>query len=237
MMTLHAIFKTSTADQAVLKTATGPAPLDNCFVLEAGDLMGLVARHGDGARAIFEDPKLVQALALAHNHLLSTLCEKLDFLPVQIGSLYSSEAAIVDMMDEHRTTYHAGLERLRGCIEIAAQMQQTTSAATTENNAIGGRGGRAYLMARKCKRDQRRDMAAGAAAFSAKAREKLGAISHESRDLGERGLSFLVPRQDLATFVATAASLNDAASGATGETNVSLTGPLPVYSYVEELAQ
>jgi hypothetical protein len=149
-----------------------------------------------------------------HSALLERLMEDRDMLPVRYGTVVRDEDDAARVLDDRRDELVAGLERVRGAVELAVRVRG--DAGEPEGDT-----GRDYLAARA------RPARAAAEinhALSALARE---GIVQPSGDLLR--VAYLVDRGDVDAFVALVRRLQDEHE----ELALVCTGPWPPFSFTD----
>jgi hypothetical protein len=207
-------------------TGLAGAPLEG--ICEDG-LLAVISRHGE-----FPEIGAVDAL-WAHEHVVERLMAERTVLPVRFGSRLAGEAALRDELVTRHDDLLAGLDHVRGRVELAVRAMSAAGPPRREARrpASAGAGedrhsGREYVRAKLELRD--RAEAAGAALHA-----PLAALAvAESRRPGRvpcevLRASYLVERPLVGEFRAMAQRLQSEYR----DTAVLCTGPWPPYSFVE----
>lgn len=106
-----------------------------------------------GEFSLFEDEDEVATLASNHNQILLEAAEKVDVIPLQLGSAYSSKQAIVAMIDENETHFNELFKRISGALEVSVKVlrgskPQPSSQPNTSKDGQSIKSGRDYLLQR-----------------------------------------------------------------------------------------
>jgi Gas vesicle synthesis protein GvpL/GvpF len=155
-----------------------------------------------------------------HGEQLEQLMEDRDVLPVRYGTVVRDEDAAARVLDQRRGELAAGLERVRGAVELALRVRRTDSGAGEPKDAHELTG-REYLGAR-----------AGGVRAAMGVHESLTAVAREcivqpSGDLLR--VAYLVDRDDVEAFVALVRRLQDEHE----DLALVCTGPWPPFSFAE----
>jgi Gas vesicle synthesis protein GvpL/GvpF len=152
-----------------------------------------------------------------HGALLERIMEDGDMLPVRYGTVVRDEEAAARVLDERRDELAAGLERVRGAVELALRVRSPDPALEEEAAT-----GRDYLDAR-----------AGPLRAAGEVSEALGAVARESvvQPSGDLlRVAYLVARGDVDAFVACVRRLQEEHP----ELALVCTGPWPPFSFTGE---
>ena len=155
-----------------------------------------------------------------HSALLERLMEDRDLLPVRYGTVVRDEDAAAHVLQERREELAAGLERVRGAVELALRVR-SRSGGGPRPEAAAAPTGRAYLDTRA---GGVRAATEVGAALAPMARES---IVQPSGDLLRA--AYLVDRTDVDAFVARVRALQDEHQ----DLALLCTGPWPPYSFTE----
>jgi hypothetical protein len=149
-----------------------------------------------------------------HEALLERLLEDRDLLPVRFGTVVADEDAAARVLDERHDELVAGLDRVRGAVEVALRVRAREPAQPAE-----GLSGREYL-----------DAKGGPARTANHVHEALAELARESvvhtRDDLLRA-AYLVERGEVEAFVAAVRRLQEAHS----DVALLCTGPWPPFSF------
>jgi hypothetical protein len=150
-----------------------------------------------------------------HDALLEELMEERAILPVRYGTLVADDAAAERALAERRDELAAGLERVRGAVELALRVEE-------RRPGPAGATGRDYLRAKAARMETARSLHAQLAEL-ARADDK-----QPGRELLRA--AYLVDRDAVADFVARVQRLQREHP----ELALLCTGPWPPYSFAEE---
>jgi gas vesicle protein GvpL/GvpF len=186
------------------------APKPPVRAIRSGDLSALFVPAG-------EREATPEAL-WRHEEVLEELMEERDLLPVRFGTVVRDEQAAAQAVAERHDELVAGLDRVRGAIEVAVRVR----ARDPEPEPVGEpAGGRDYLRAK-----QRRTAAAR------RLHEPLAELARDAvMQSGSELLraAYLVNRADVERFVARVHALQEEHP----ELALICTGPWPPYSFAE----
>jgi hypothetical protein len=191
-------------------------------VLTRDGLAAVLSRH----RTLRPEPS--PGFLWAHETVVERLMAAGPVLPLRFGTVLDGEDALAATLAERRDELAAGLERVRGRVELGVRVlgaaQRSRSARPT-----GPQSGHAYLMAR---REAHRRAEQEAAAVHA----PLAAAAHDARLRAPApppailAAAYLVDRGAVAAFRARV----DALAAARADVAIACTGPWPPYSFVPE---
>jgi hypothetical protein len=159
-----------------------------------------------------------------HEHVVESLMQDRDLLPVRYGTHVADEAAAAQALAERHEQLAGALEFVRGAVELAVRVLGTSQTKDVPRPASGGE----YL----------RGLAANAASSDAATEAVHGPLSslaraHVVRPGQRRGellvAAYLVGRDDVDRFAAEVAALDRR----NPEFTLTCTGPWPPYSFVE----
>jgi gas vesicle protein GvpL/GvpF len=150
-----------------------------------------------------------------HGALLERLMEDCDMLPVRYGTVVRDEDDAARVLQERRGEFAAGLDRVRGAVELALRVRSTRAGDEEPEDVTG----RDYFAARAA---PMRAAAAVTEALSALARES---IMQPSGDLLR--VAYLVDRGRVDPFVALVRELQDKHA----ELALVCTGPWPPFTF------
>jgi hypothetical protein len=185
-------------------------------VIEVYAITGSPAPNADGLRAIekdglaaicstAEDRQLSAEELWRREEALESLMHECDVLPVRYGTVVNDDADAARLLDARRDELLLALERVRGAVELAVRV------AGDERAAPGDAG--TYIQVKTRLLEMH---------------ETLAALARESRELSPGRGAYLVPREDVAAFVARVAALEEA----NDDLSLLCTGPWPPYSFV-----
>jgi hypothetical protein len=201
---------------------------------------GIAAVHSPVAAA----PRPSRDALLHHERVVERLMADRPLLPARFGTLLRGEAALVHVLALNRDRLTAGLERVRGCVELgvrvlwAADPQVDDPAGESPPPSEGEGAGRAYMLARAARERQRQRTEARAAELAASLNRM---FLPSARDGAVRVLptppfvlagAYLVPRERATAFRATV----DEAGAAFRSLRILCTGPWPPYHFVPQLS-
>jgi hypothetical protein len=193
---------------AITDAATAPPP--PLQAVRSGGLSAICAPAAAG------DEPTADAL-WRHEALLERLMEERDLLPVRFGTRLPDEAAARRAIDARHGELTAGLERVRGAVELALRVEARGAACSGDGT------GRGYMTAR----------AAGLRTAAA-VHEPLAALARASVLRPGRELlraAYLVDRGAVDAFVALVTHLQRVHDDALA---LVCTGPWPPFSFAEE---
>lgn len=206
-------------------------------LLDHRALVVAVSRHAAA-------PPSTRAAALAH----AAVCDELHarseaLLPVRFGAVYADEPALRAALDERHDALTAGLDRVRGRVEVGvrvgwdpavAGVPAPDGPAPAGDGAGGGGGvGRTYLLARVVEERRRRAHRARAERLAAGVHGALAPLAADSRHtvLATDGLllsaAYLVEQTGVARIVARARAVVGERAGLA----LLCTGPWPPYHF------
>ena len=136
---------------------------------------------------------------------LESLMQECDLLPVRYGMVVNDEDAAGRLLDARREELLQALERVRGAVELAVRVAGDERTVPTD--------GGTYIRVKTRLLEMH---------------EVLSALARESRELSPGRGAYLVPREDVAAFVARVAALEEANE----DLSLLCTGPWPPYSFV-----
>jgi hypothetical protein len=171
-----------------------------------------------------EEQAITAAALWKREAMLEALMEGRDLLPVRYGTLVADERAAAEAVAARGAELAAGLERVRGAVELAVRVRslETAAPAPAEAPAVSGRD---YLRARVAGAEVAREL-----------HEPLAALARESvRRHGSELLraAYLVDRDAVEPFVALVRRLQEAHA----DLALLCTGPWPPYSFTGEPAE
>jgi Gas vesicle synthesis protein GvpL/GvpF len=188
-------------------------------VLARDGLAAVLSRH----RTLRPEPS--PALLWAHEAVVERLMAAGTVLPLRFGTVLDGDDALAATLAERRDDLAAGLERVRGRVELGVRVLGSPPQA----RPTGAQSGRAYLMAR-------RDAHRRAEREAAEVHAPLAAQAHDARLRAPApppailAAAYLVDRSAVAAFRARVGAL----AAARADVAIACTGPWPPYSFVPE---
>jgi gas vesicle protein GvpL/GvpF len=189
----------------------------------------------------------VSRAAMAHERVVESFLSADAVLPMKLFTIFTNEERALAHVREERKRLDTLVRRVSGhdewSIRVVLDRGRAERAAPTSAPSSGGRTGVAYLARKKARRDAARELAERAQATVAdlydhlSARAKL-AKRRTASELPAQGGSllldaaFLVPRRRAASFKTLAG--REAKAMARHGYGVTLTGPWPPYSFVQD---
>jgi hypothetical protein len=161
-----------------------------------------------------------------HERVVEALLGEGTVLPMRFGSWLPDRNAVLDLLEQRRSEFERGLDRVRGAVEIGVRaLVHGEQAEPAPALAGADRPGTAYMLARLGEEKR-------SAAIALHIHEPLVALSRASvtrtKSLSESvNTAYLVARDDVAPFRATVEKLDDTLEEAT----IVCTGPWPPYSF------
>jgi len=155
-------------------------------LVPCGGLVALVSDFPDVSDFETLPPEQIADWALAHNTILSAYCGDIGLLPMQIGAIFSDEAAIQAEVCHREATFSASLRALAGLREYTLRL------CVTERDpapAVVCETGRDHLRARHAARGHRQRQETARRAF---ARDVLAEIDKAATQVMPAG----APKQD-----------------------------------------
>jgi len=228
--------------------ATGPVR-----VLDAGGLYVVVAdaplsEYGEAAIARgLANLEWVSRAAMAHERVVESFGKADAVLPMKLFTMFSNEARALAHVSEQRKRLDALVRRVSGhdewSVRVVLDRARAERAAPKSATASDGRTGVAYLAQKKARRDAARELAERAQETVADLYDRLSARAREATrrtasELPAQGGSllldaaFLIPRRRAASFKTLAG--REAKALARHGYGVTLTGPWPPYSFVQD---
>jgi hypothetical protein len=219
-----------------------------CSLLDAGTYAGGEAEARAG------DVEWIGPRAVAHDSVLTWASDSVDVVPFPMLTLFSSSAALRDMLRERRASLVQTLGRVKGAREYTLRVFQTGGSvaddvlarisprvAELERLAAAAAPGQRYLLERKLERARRDERVIADASVASEVASELSAHATEmarsplpASSTGSEGravldASFLVQRDQLDGFSAAVSALaqRHEPSGFRFE----FTGPWPAYHF------
>ena len=163
------------------------------------------------------DQEVTPAALWRYEEVVEDLMESRDVLPVRFGTLVTDENAVVGAVAKRRSELVAGLDRVRGAVELAVRARDREAPSPPSAAPSGS----AYLRAKAARGDVARGL-----------HERLADPARASVVLAGSELlraAYLVSRDDVGSFVALVAELQSDHA----ELDIVCTGPWPAYSFAE----
>jgi hypothetical protein len=182
----------------------------------------LVAVRSGGLSALCapaEETTVTADTLWRREEVLEALMEDRDLLPVRFGTLVADEAAAARALADRRSELEAGLERVRGAVELSLRVHAPEPADAPPPDAASG----SEYMRAKATRTQ----------AAARLHEPLAALARASALRPAPELlraAYLVDREAVEPFVARVRELQDEHPAL----SLLCTGPWPPYSFAEE---
>jgi hypothetical protein len=176
----------------------------------APEAAGLTTVESSGLAALCSPARDGEVSAEAlwrREEVIESLMQECDLLPVRYGSVVADEEDAARLLDARRDEFLRALDGVRGAVELAVRV-------AGDDRALG---------------------ADTAAYIHAKTRllqmhEALSSLARESRSVAPGRSAYLVPREEVAAFVARVAALE----AANEDLSLLCTGPWPPYSFVDQ---
>ena len=191
-----------------------------------------------------EDLAWINQLVNEHHRVLQQAVEQGDVLPLRLSTIHSDAPALKRAMEEHETELTAALERVRGHVEMGVKVY-AADAASASTGQPRPASGRDYLTQRSSAARRQEEDWARRQAGALHLHEELALGSTHSRvnepqdsALSGRGeamllnAAYLVPRDDIETFVAQVSVLGERVAGS--GLAVECTGPWPAYNFADD---
>jgi hypothetical protein len=207
-----------------------------------------LARYGEAAiQRGLGDLAWVSRAAVAHEAVVESFVDATAVLPMKLLTIFNSDERAIDHMRADRARLDALVKRVANHQEwglrVVLDRARAATAIASRKKAKTGASGLAYLSRKKAARDASIELAEGAREAVASLYDRLSAKSRIARrrtvrDLPVQGgpllldAAFLVPRSRSKGFCALAARAARAMSKR--GYGVTLTGPWPPYTFVQE---
>jgi hypothetical protein len=157
-------------------------------------------------------------------------------LPARFGTLFADDRALDDALSRHADALAAGLERVRGCVELGLRVmwKPPQHAPASPPSTISGR---AYMLARLDEERRRRETRELAERIAADLHDNLAPLARDStrRVLPTPDVlmsaAYLVPRDDAESFATRTREL----SSTHPALRLLCTGPWPPYHFAPAL--
>ncbi|MFG2819595.1 GvpL/GvpF family gas vesicle protein [Kitasatospora sp. NPDC048365] len=193
-----------------------------------------------------EDPRWLEAAVRAHHRVIDVLARSSHALPLRFATLYHDDQRVLGLLHQHRSTFHAALERIAGRTEWGVKGYLDTTRLPPDDDTgtpSPERPGTAYLLRRRAARDRAGRALDDAAERAGQIHRRLAEYADEAtehplqspevtavRDPMVLNGAYLVDRSRAQGFADLLADLRQAHTPAL---RVELTGPWPPYSFVE----
>ena len=206
-------------------------PLEVCA---AGTIAAVYTRHEAKAA-----PPPTTENAWRHGQVVESLMRGGAVLPARFGTTFADDAALRAALARHEGDLAAGLERLRGCVELGVRVlwEPTPAPTPATSTQPAANSGRAYMDARLAEERRRREERQRAEARVEPIHAPLAALAVDS---SRRVLTtpetllvaaYLVPRERAGAFRDRVGELGPAFP----DLRVVCTGPWPPYHFVPRL--
>jgi hypothetical protein len=245
---VYCVVKCAKAPNVGRGAPKGLAKTSELRVLDAGDGYRLVVAsaplsiyRGEAIDAKLRDIDWVAERAAEHESMVEHFAGAGTLVPMKLFTLFATDERAVDHVARMRRTLDRVVERIAGCEEWGLRILfDETKAARAEPPPKVGTSGTGFLLRKKAQQEQRRTLAARAAAEVDDLFERLEKIARRSvrraapnRELAGRVLLdavFLVPEKSTKKLKAEVAKAGNALAGE--GFHVTLTGPWPAYSFI-----
>jgi hypothetical protein len=175
-----------------------------------------------------------------HEAVVESIMRQCDaVLPARFGTIFADQAALTEVLERHAEPLRAGLQRVRGCVELGLRVLWQPPLPEPSSSPQSSDSGRAYMQARLEDERRRREVRDRADRTAAELHDRLAPLA---RDSTRRVLptvdvlmssAYLVPRNAAESFAAAARAL----SSENPELRLLCTGPWPPYHFAPELAE
>jgi hypothetical protein len=232
MIYVYAI--TAGAPPAESRAATaglGEAPLAARAVRDVGAVYSEIG----------QSPAPTRESILRHERVVETLMQTRPLLPARFATVLRDEAALDHLLAINHDRLVAGLERVRGCVELGVRVMWDAGGTEVGGDAGEPPGdattGTAYLVARAGRERKRRDAEARAGELAANLNRLLRPCARDGvvRVLPSprfvMAAAYLVPRDQTGAF----RSRVEEAGAAFETLRLLCSGPWPPYHFVPEL--
>jgi hypothetical protein len=190
---------------------------------------------------IAQSPSPTREAVLRHERVIERLMEQHTLLPARFATVLGDEATLDRLLTVNHDRLAAGLERVRGCVELGVRVMWdaagTEADVPDEGSSEEPTSGTAYLMARAEQERRRRGTEARAGELAANLNRLLrpcakdGVVRVLPSPRFVMAAAYLVPRDRTGEF---RGRVNEAAS-AFETLKLLCTGPWPPYHFVPEL--
>lgn len=186
--------------------------------VKVGPLAAVVAAAGCSA------PEQSVATLIEYEGAIERLMESGAALPMRFGSVLPDEHAVREMLERRREDLVAGLDRVRGSVELALRAQWTQSSGDLTTSA-GDRSGAAYLRGRLEEENRTRRLAHALSPLADFAQATHGPAQLRPRDALQA--AYLVDREHVDAFLARVGAIDRVLP----DVDLVCTGPWPPYSF------
>ena len=204
----------------------------------------LAALGEDGVGAVFSrhpaDTRIAHATQnfWKHEQVVEWLMRGYALLPARFGTIFPDEAGLAAALGRNRERLAAGIERVRGCVELGVRvMRESIDSPAAVSRRTGATSGREYMAARLEEERKRRDDRAAAEHVAGALHAPLASLATDStrRVLPAPQVvmiaAYLVSRDRADAFRQTVRELAERRPGV----RVLCTGPWPPYHFVPSL--
>jgi Gas vesicle synthesis protein GvpL/GvpF len=207
-----------------------------------------LSKYGEAAIARgLANLEWVSRAAMAHERVVESFGSADAVLPMKLFTIFTNEARALAHVSEQRKRLDTLVRRVSGhdewSVRVVLDRAQAERAAPKSVPSSDGRTGVAYLARKKARRDAARELADRAQETVADLYDRLSARARQARrrtasELPAQGGSllldaaFLVPRRRTTSFKTLAG--REAKAMARHGYGVTLTGPWPPYSFVQD---
>jgi hypothetical protein len=189
----------------------------------------------------------VSRAAVAHEAVVESFIDAAAVLPMKLFTMFTTDERAVEHIRAERPRIVSLLKRLSNQhewgVRVVLDRSRAVKAHTPRTRAAAPASGLAYLALKKAQRDSARELAERAQETVADLYDRLASKARVAKRRGANELpaqggpllldaAFLVPRSRTASFRALAA--REAKSLAPHGYDVTLTGPWPPYSFVQD---
>ena len=192
--------------------------------LRSGPLVAVVSEH----RVL---PEADETELWAHETVVEQLMQTSTVLPMRFGTTVEGDAVLLALIEERREEFEAGLERVRGAVELSvrAQLPEAPEPVPVPDSEPGEaeHPGAAYMLDRARRLRQGEELAEAI-------HQPLVSLARESAQRRHAGVqatfraAYLVDEENVAAFGDAVGALNMQLR----ETKISCTGPWPPYNFV-----
>ena len=226
-----------------LLAATDPAPKGLTGL--QGSPIALHVRDRVAAAVSHHDAPHIEASVdnlWKNERVVETLMDGRDLLPARFGTTFNDESDLDRVLARHHDTIAAGIERVRGCVELGVRVMSKVGPhepepATAAAVGSSDRPGHAYMLARAAEERRRKGAEARVTELSSQLHEPLARIARDStlRPMLTPELvlsaAYLVPRDRVGQFRARIGELAERNT----DVRILCTGPWPAYHFVPPL--
>jgi hypothetical protein len=185
----------------------------------------------------------------AHERVVEILMNDFNLVPARFGTVLSDGAALADVLRCDAERLSAGLDHVRGCVELGLRVVWRPADAPADRPVSGSSAdnaihepadgsGRAYMLARLARERRSREAHHAAEQLAAEVHDDLAALARDStrrvivEPVPQLAASYLVPRERADIFNARVRQL----AADNPQLRLLCTGPWPPYHFVPTLA-